>query len=75
MSDLGRIVVSYERRLITDVLRFVRLLKYHWAQRLSHREASRKVIKMDGATGTITVDKPFPKWVKEGMHIIHRLED
>ena len=75
MSKYGRIVFTAERWWFLYPLKFLHLLRYPWAQWLAYYKVSRNITAMDAATGTITVDRPFPSAIKSGTKIAHALDD
>lgn len=65
------ITLIHPRPRLIKLLIWLRLYKFRWARWLGCRHISRKVTDCDPTTGTITVDKPFPRDKSlEGKYII-----
>ena len=69
-TNYGHVTILYERLWLRLPLKILHLLKYPWARRLAYYEVARKITNVDKATGTITINKPFPGNVKAGTYIV-----
>ena len=68
--NYGHVEITCERWWLLLPLKFLHLIKYPWAQRLAYYQVARKVTNFDKETGTITLEKAFPKNVKPGEYVV-----
>lgn len=70
--NYGNVVITQERTWLRVILKFLHLIRYPWAQQLAYYEVARMVTSVNSSTGTVTIDRPFPKKVKSGQYVVYK---
>jgi len=65
-------IVQERHRWLVAIFAFLHLLDKGWARRIVEKRARRRVVGVDSTTGTVTLDRPFPKGFKSGDHIVEQ---